>query len=80
MIYLDTHVMVKLWLGSVEDLGMAGRTAISEQELVVSPAAVLELELLHEIRRLQPTAKSLVATLSEQFGVHVCDLPFSTVM
>ena len=80
MIYLDTHVMVKLWLGSVEDLGTAGRTAISEQELVVSPAAVLELELLHEIRRLQPTAKSLVATLSEQFGVHVCDLPFSTVM
>lgn len=80
MIYLDTHVLVKLWLGSMDDLGAAARRAISEQELLASPAAVLELESLHEIRRLVPTAQNLVGTLGEQFGLRVCDLPFRIVV
>jgi PIN domain nuclease of toxin-antitoxin system len=80
VIYLDTHVLVKLWLGSMDDLGAAARRAISEHDLLASPAAVLELEFLHEIRRLVPTAKSLVATLGGQFGLRVCDLPFNTVV
>lgn len=80
MIYLDTHVLVKLWLGSVEDLGAAGRKAILEQDLLASPAAVLELEFLHEIHRLAPTAMKLVTALGEQFGLRVCELPFNTVV
>lgn len=80
MIYLDTHVLVTLWLGSIDKLGQAAKQAISEQDLIASPAAVLELELLHEIRRLRPTATALVSTLNEQFGLLMCDLPFSTVV
>jgi hypothetical protein len=40
----------------------------------------LELELLHEIRRLAPTATKLIADLRPQLGMSVCDLPFSTVV
>jgi len=80
MMYLDTHVLVKLWLGAVDDLGPVARKTVSAEELIVSPAAILELELLHEIRRLTPTANKLVATLGEQFGLRVSDLPFQTVV
>jgi hypothetical protein len=43
-------------------------------------AAVLELQLLHEIRRLVPTAKDIVAAPGDQVGLRICDLPFSTVV
>lgn len=80
MIYLDTHVLVKLWLGAFDDVGTAARRAISEEDLLVSPAAILELEFLHEIRRLAPSAHKLVTTLSDQFGLRVSDLPFQIVV
>jgi len=79
MIYLDTHVLVTLWLGASNKLGSAAQKAISEHELTVSPAAILELEFLHEIRRLVPSAEKVVSALNEQFGLRICDLPFSTV-
>jgi PIN domain nuclease of toxin-antitoxin system len=80
MIYLDTHVLVRLYLGDADELGMAARRAIEEQELLVSPAAVLELELLHEIGRLRPTASTVVGALADDMGLRVCDLPFRTVV
>ena len=80
MIYLDTHVLVRLYLGDADELGMAARRAIEEQELLVSPAAVLELELLHEIGRLRPTASAVVGALADDMGLRVCDLPFRTVV
>jgi len=79
MIYLDTHVVVTLWLGAREKLGPAARRAISEPDLLVSAAVLLELEFLHEIRRLVATGPRLVSALSEQIGLRICDLPFSTV-
>ena len=79
MIYLDTHVLVALYAGESHKLGSAGRTAIADEDLMVSPAAILELELLHEIRRLKTAAVKLIAALSEQMGLRICDLPFSTV-
>jgi PIN domain nuclease of toxin-antitoxin system len=46
----------------------------------VSPAAVLELELLHEIGRLRPTAAKLTAAVASSVGLRVCELPFWTVV
>lgn len=80
MIYLDTHVLVALYAGEWDRLGVAGRTSIDSEELVVSPAAILELELLHEIRRLKTPAQKLVSDLGLQIGLRVSDLPFQTVV
>jgi PIN domain nuclease of toxin-antitoxin system len=80
VIYLDTHVLVSVWLGATQKLGTAARKALSDPELMVSPAAILELELLHEIRRLTPTATKLVSDLAGQVGLRVCALPFHTVV
>ncbi len=80
MIYLDTHVLVQLYLGNVDKLGSAARKAIEQQDLMVSPAAVLELELLHEIGRLRPTALKVVSALGHDAGLRVCELPFRIVV
>jgi PIN domain nuclease of toxin-antitoxin system len=80
MIYLDTHVLVRLYLGEAEKLGAAARSAIEEHDLLASPAAILELELLHEIGRLKPTASRVVSALSQDLGLRICDLPFRIVV
>jgi PIN domain nuclease of toxin-antitoxin system len=80
MIYLDTHVLVLLYAGQLHKLGGAARRAIEQEDLKVSPAAILELELLHEIRRLRTGAAQLISGLAEQIGLRVCELPFSAVV
>lgn len=79
MIYLDTHVLVRLYLGEVEKLSEPARNAIESEDLVASPAAVLELELLHEIGRLDPAAAKVMQVLEQDLGLRLCDLPFRTV-
>jgi len=80
VIYLDTHVLLRLYLGDLEKLSVAARKNIEEEDLYVSPAAVLELELLHEIGRLEPTASKLVSVLEQSLAIRICELPFRTVV
>ena len=80
MIYLDTHVLVRLYLGEVEGLSAGARSAIEANDLVASPAAVLELEFLHEIGRLRPAASKVVSALAQEVGLRVCELPFRVVV
>lgn len=79
MIYLDTHVVVALYLGLPEKLSPPARNAIEEQDLIVSPAAVLELEFLHEIGRLTPPAVKVMDVLDRELGLRVCELTFRAV-
>ncbi len=79
MIYLDTHVLIFVASGEVDRLGTAARKAIDRHELLASAASILELELLHEIGRLKPTATKLIAMLGVDVGLRVCDLPFRTI-
>jgi PIN domain nuclease of toxin-antitoxin system len=80
VIYLDTHVLIWLWLGDAEKLGRDARKAIDRRDVVASAAAVLELGLLHEIGRLKPTASKVVSALATDIGLRVCDLPFRTIV
>lgn len=81
MIYLDTHVLLHLYLGQADRLSPAARRALeAEDELLASPAALLELEYLHEIGRLEPRARQVAAALGSDLGLRICDLPFSTVV
>ena len=79
-VYLDTHILVWLVRGERDKLGAAVSQAIEDCDLVVSPAVVLELELLHEIGRLRASASSIVTALATDIGLRVCDLPFRTVV
>lgn len=80
MIYLDTHVLVVMYEGDVRSLGKKARHAIDTHDLMVSPASVLELEYLHEIRRLKIPAETIIDALATDVGLRVCDLTFDKVV
>ena len=61
-------------------LSSAAKEQIGEDELFTSPAAVLELQLLHEIKRPKAAATRVVERLSAEIGLKVCQLPFASVM
>lgn len=79
MTYLDTHVLIRLYLGEAGKLSKAAQDRIEQDDIVVSPAAILELELLHEIGRLDPAASKVIAALEQDLALRVCPLPFRTV-
>ena len=80
MTYLDTHVIIRLYLGDSQKLSEPARGTIEDEDLLVSPAVVLELEFLHEIGRLDPTAMKVISLLEQDLGIRICDLSFRTVV
>jgi PIN domain nuclease of toxin-antitoxin system len=80
VVHLDTHVIVWLYEGRVERLGKAARRAIESSSPVASPAAVLELEFLHEIARLKPSATKVMTALAAEIGLQICDMTFRSVV
>lgn len=80
VIHLDTHVIVWLYEGKVEKLGRDAKRAIESSNPIASPAAVLELEFLHEIGRLKPTATKVMTALAAEIGLQICDMTFRTVV
>ena len=79
MTYLDTHAVVWLYEGTATRFGKAALHAIRHDNLLVSPAVILELQLLHEIRRLTQGGDAIVDAVSE-LGVQVCHLGFRSVV
>ena len=80
LIYLDTHVAVWLFAGKADLLPPQARARIEESDLLlVSPAAVLELQYLYEIERVAEPAQAVLDALGPEIGLKVCDLPFPAV-
>jgi PIN domain nuclease of toxin-antitoxin system len=79
--YLDTHVVV--WLFGAETHKLS-KTAIQElreeEEILVSPAVVLELQLLHDIKRARVAASKVIERLSTEIGLAVCRISFASVV
>jgi PIN domain nuclease of toxin-antitoxin system len=80
LIYLDTHVVAWLYAGRLDLLTARATELINEEELRISPAVILELEYLYEIRRISVAGNVVVQGLSAQLGLQVCDLPFPAVI
>ncbi len=79
MTYLDTHVVVWLYEGGSR-LSRAALDRVQNDALFISPAVILELQFLHEIRRLTLTGPKLVASLADDIGLEVCRLEFQSVV
>ena len=77
--YLDTHVAAWLFAGDATRLSAAARSTIEADDLLVSPAVVLELQYLYETKRVADNAELVVDDLRNRLGIRVCDLPFPDV-
>jgi PIN domain nuclease of toxin-antitoxin system len=79
MIMLDTHVAVALYEGRIGGLGTAARRAIDRDVVTISPAVLLEIELLFEIRRLRDDAKTIASRLADDLDIRLAGERFADV-
>jgi len=80
MIMLDTHIAVALYEGRTAGLGAAAKRAIDREAVSISPAVLLELELLHEIGRLRVGAESISRHLGERLAIRIAGERFGDVV
>lgn len=80
MIYLNTHMVVWLYVGLTEKFSDTGRELINNHEIFVSPVVRLELQYLHEIQRVTDEAQTIVTDLSNRIGLLICDKPLDPIV
>jgi len=80
LIYLDTHVVAWMFSGRINLIPETVQALLEQHDLTISPAVMLELQYLFEIRRTAEPARSVVETLRREVGLKVCDLPFADVV
>jgi len=78
--YLDTHVVVWLYAGELDRFPASAANQIEENDLIISPAVLLELQFLKEIKRITADPMLVIQTLEESLGLKMCDLDFSKVV
>ena len=81
MIYLDTHVVLWLYLRKGEGLSERARRLIEyEPEILISPIVLLEVDYLHEIGRTTLGSAPVFEYLKEQIGLQACKKSFIDVI
>ncbi len=80
VIHVDTHVVVWLAGGEGERLSRAGRAALADSDVRISPMVLLELGYLHEMGRITKPADVIVSRLGSSLGATLSDAPFPAII
>jgi PIN domain nuclease of toxin-antitoxin system len=78
-VFLDTHVVVGLFLGVIDKLSSKVQTLIESNDLCISPIVILEIQYLKEIGRINIAATDIISDLQAKIGLLVDDLSFEIV-
>ena len=78
--YLDTHVVVWLYAAELDRFPASATSQIEENDLIISPAVLLELQFLKEVKRITADPMLILQTLEETLGLKMCGLDFSKVV
>jgi PIN domain nuclease of toxin-antitoxin system len=78
--YVDTHVVVFLHAGDVSRISIKAQNQIENTDLLISPIILLELEMLYDKGRIKYPASQVLADLTQQIGLSVCQMPFAQVV
>ncbi len=80
MIYLDTHVIVWLFMNDPLKFSSNAKKAINENTLKISPIVELELAYLREIGRLTATTSEIIDFLVNTIELEICDIQFDKII
>ena len=80
-IYLDTHVIIWLYVDERNKLSNFAQSIISKNyDLICSPLVKLELQYLYEIGRITDSPDVILTDLADRIGLHLCDKSFSAII
>lgn len=79
LVYLDTHVVVWLYLKELNLFPSTVLTLLDTKQLTISPIILLELQYLHEIGRLKVGGEKIYSSLHKSIGLttsseNFCDI------
>jgi len=80
MIYLDTHIVVWLYNCEVSRFSKETLNVIEENELLICPAVILELQYLREINRIKTDALLIVNSLKASIDLQISNVSFENVV
>ncbi len=80
MMYLDTHAVVWLYYGKLSVFPKGCLDRLEKENLLVSPAVILELQFLKEIKRIDDDPMQIFQTLEESINLQQCQADFSKVV
>ena len=80
MIYLDTHTLIWLVVGELGRLSQQAQALLKKEDLLISPMVKLELEFLHEIKRIKFGSERFLEVAHKEAGVTVCSSAFEEVI
>lgn len=77
--YLDTHVAIRLAARALDDLSPAAIECTRNNELLLSPMALLEIEYLFELKKVGISAEDVRRKLEGEMGMSVCQRNFHEI-
>ncbi len=80
MIYLDTHVVVRLCAENRIKFSNSVENLIEKYEVSISAIVCLELQYLHEIKRIAAKPEKIISNLASSIGLKICDKNFNTII
>ena len=80
MTFLDTHALIWLVTGESDKFDKKTLDSLQRKELFVSPMVLLEIEYLHEIKRLKYGADRFLEIAAAEGGVQVAKAPFAYII
>lgn len=78
--YLDTHVVVFLHSGDVSRISIKAQNQIENTDLLISPMVLMELEMLYDKGAIKYSSSQILADLSQQVGLSVCQIPMAQIV
>lgn len=76
---LDTHIAVAIFQGKTAGLSRHALRAIDQAPIFISPAVVLELEMLHEIERIKLGGHAIASYLRRQLDISIAQEKFADI-
>ena len=80
MVYLDTHLILWLYAGSLDLISRRVLQSLDENELYISPIVELELQYLRESKKIKKSSSEIIEVLYKEINLKVCTKDFHNII
>ena len=80
MVYLDTHLVLWLYAGTLELISKDVLLALDGNDLYISPIVELELQYLKESKKIKKSALEITDALRKELNLKICAKDFHSVI
>ena len=80
MVYLDTHLVLWLYAGSLDLISKKVLQVLDEDDLYISPIVALELQYLKEIKKIKKSSSEIIDALHKEINLKICEKDFYSII